>query len=81
MAIDIFPLWHASMRHPAENTPLPEGEPGILCIKVSTPVFSWVNIYYKYVDHVVSAIQKSQIQTGLCVVNSLDRDEVHLSVR
>ena len=27
MAIDIFPLWHASLRHPAGNTPLPEGEP------------------------------------------------------
>ena len=27
MAIDNFPLWHASMRHPAGNIPLPEGEP------------------------------------------------------
>ena len=27
MAIDIFPLWHASLRHPAGNTPLPEGQP------------------------------------------------------
>ena len=26
MAIDIFPLWHASLRHPAGNTPLPEGQ-------------------------------------------------------
>ena len=23
----IIPLWHASLRHPARNTPLPEGEP------------------------------------------------------
>ena len=29
MAIDIFPLWHASLRHPVGNTPLSEGEPGI----------------------------------------------------
>ena len=27
MAIDNFPLWHASLRHPAGNIPLPEGEP------------------------------------------------------
>ena len=27
MAIDVFPMWHASLRHPAGNTPLPEGEP------------------------------------------------------
>ena len=27
MEIDIFPLWHAILRHPAGNTPLPEGEP------------------------------------------------------
>ena len=27
MAIDIFSLWHASLRHPAGNTPLLEGEP------------------------------------------------------
>ena len=23
----ILPLWHAGLRHPAGNTPLPEGEP------------------------------------------------------
>ena len=27
MAIDNFPLWHVSLRHPAGNIPLPEGEP------------------------------------------------------
>ena len=27
MAIDNFPLWHASLRHPAGNIPLPEREP------------------------------------------------------
>ena len=27
MAIGNFPLWHASLRHPAENIPLPEEEP------------------------------------------------------
>ena len=27
MAIDNFPLRHASLRHPAGNIPLPEGEP------------------------------------------------------
>ena len=27
MAIDNFPLWHASLRQPAGNTPLLEGEP------------------------------------------------------
>ena len=27
MTIDNFPLWHASLRHPAGNIPLPEGEP------------------------------------------------------
>ena len=26
-AIDNFPLWHANLRHPAGNMPLPEGEP------------------------------------------------------
>ena len=25
--LTILPLWHASLRHPAGNTPLPEGEP------------------------------------------------------
>ena len=25
MAIDNFPVWHASLRHPAGNIPLPEG--------------------------------------------------------
>ena len=29
MAIDNFPLSHASLRHPAGNIPLPEGEPCI----------------------------------------------------
>ena len=29
MAIDNFPLWHASLRHPVRNIPLPEGEPCI----------------------------------------------------
>ena len=27
MAIDSFLVWHASLRHPAVNIPLPEGEP------------------------------------------------------
>ena len=27
MAIDNFSLWHASVRHPAGNIPLPDGEP------------------------------------------------------
>ena len=27
MAIDNLPLWHASLRHPAGNIPLPEVEP------------------------------------------------------
>ena len=27
MAIDNFPLWHASLRYPAGNTPLPERDP------------------------------------------------------
>ena len=29
MEIDIFPLWHAILRHPAGNTPFPEVEPCI----------------------------------------------------
>ena len=27
MAIENFPMWHASLRHPAGNIPLPGGEP------------------------------------------------------
>ena len=29
MPIDNFPLWHASLRHPTGNIPLPDGEPFI----------------------------------------------------
>ena len=36
MAIDNFPRWHASLRHPARNIPLPGGEP---C--KDTNVFFW----------------------------------------
>ena len=33
MTIDNFPLWHANLRHPAGNMPLPEGEPCITMYK------------------------------------------------
>ena len=34
MAIGFPTLWHASLRHPAGNTPLPEGEPCIYFLYV-----------------------------------------------
>ena len=33
MAIDNFPLWHASLCHPPGNIPLAEGEPCITMYK------------------------------------------------
>ena len=35
MAIDHFPLWHANLRHPAGNIPLPEGSLACVCINVN----------------------------------------------
>ena len=43
MAIDNFPLWHASLRHPAGNIPLYEGEP---CITMYKSVFLHIGIFF-----------------------------------
>ena len=42
MAFDKFPLWHVSLRHPAGNTPLSEGEP---CITVYKCVILQIGIF------------------------------------
>ena len=39
MAIDNFPVWHVSLRHPAGNIPLPEGEPCMYMYNCETFVF------------------------------------------
>ena len=45
MAIDIFPLWHASLRHPAGNIPLPEGEPCLYTYVKFSSVLELISSY------------------------------------
>ena len=51
MAIDNFPLWHASLRHPAGNIPLPEGEP---CMTMYKCVFLALRHFFLFWPRVFS---------------------------
>ena len=44
MPIDILPLWHASLRHPAGSIPLPKGEPCMYTYICKILVFSSLSL-------------------------------------
>ena len=52
MVIDNFSLWHASLRHPAGNIPLPEGE---TCNKVKSCFFRPAGLFRDGLARPISA--------------------------
>ena len=61
MAIDKFPLWHASLRHPAGNIPLPEGEP---CMYTYIRDFFVCFGSYLFVRALLAKTQSTSTQEG-----------------
>ena len=61
MAIDNFPLWHVSFRHPAESIPLPEGEP---CMCTYICVFFVCFRTYLFVGALLAKTLSTSTQEG-----------------